>query len=247
MLRECVKNILSKKVAEHINDNDNNILLMPFPKNCMHCGKCMDNCPANAITIDNEWKVDLGKCIFCLECTEICPNGSLEKIPAPDYVVLKEELVISESKRPLYYNPTLPEEKIKHFGKSVSIREIDTGSCNACETEINCCSNPYYDMSRFGMKIVASPRHADILLVTGPMTVNMTEAAKRTYDAAAEPKLVVACGTCAISGGLFVKGDVTPGSADGTLKADMYIIGCPPSADRIIRSIMHAMKITEQR
>jgi len=247
MINECIRNLLGKPVAESIAKNETRDILMPFAEECLHCGKCADNCPVGAIHINGKWSVDLGRCVFCLECTEVCSNKKLIKIQAPDYVLSKEDLIVTEGVRPTYGNERLPKEMTKPFGRSVSIREIDAGSCNACETEINCCSNPYYDMSRFGLKIVASPRHADILLVTGPMTNNMKEAAKRTYDATSSPKLVVACGSCAISGGLFVKGDVNPGATDGVMKANVYIIGCPPSPDRIVRSILGAMGLTGQR
>ncbi|MBQ2763263.1 MAG: oxidoreductase [Candidatus Methanomethylophilaceae archaeon] len=168
-------------------------------------------------------------------------------IPAPDYSLTRDGLIFDENDNPSVESEILPKDVLKKFGKSVSIREIDSGSCNACECEINCCSNRYYDMSRFGLKIVASPRHADVLLVTGPMTKNMELAAVRTYDAAPFPKLVIAMGTCAISGGLFAEGDVSEGATDSVLKADMYITGCPPSPARIIRSLTSAFGITGRR
>ncbi len=102
-------------------------------------------------------------------------------------------------------------------------------------------------MGRFGLKIVASPRHADVFIVTGPMTENMVEATKRTYDAAPFPKMVIAAGTCAISNGIFVDGDVREGGAGSVLHPDMYIIGCPPSPNRMIRSILRAFGLIERR
>lgn len=248
MLSFDLRNAFSKKVAESIPVLNGNMLSMPFPEGCTHCGVCIGNCPSKAISIvDGEWTIDIGRCVFCLECTEICPDDALTKIPAPDYALSRDGMVYSESKRPDYHYETLPKEIIRSFGRSISIREIDAGSCNACETEINCCSNPYYDMARFGLKIVASPRHADVFIVTGPMTENMVEAAQRTYDAAPYPKMVIAAGTCAISNGIFVDGDVREGGAESVLHPDMYIIGCPPSPNRIIRSILRAFGIIGQR
>ena len=248
MLSFNLKNAFSKKVAESIPVLNENSLMMPFPEGCTHCGACIDNCPSKAIDIiDDRWTIDLGRCVFCLECTEICPEHLLTKIPALDYALTRDEMVYTESKGPDYRYERLPEEFIRSFGRSISIREIDAGSCNACETEINCCSNPYYDMGRFGLKIVASPRHADVFIVTGPMTENMVEATERTYDAAPFPKMVIAAGTCAISNGIFVDGDVREGGVGSVLHPDMYIIGCPPSPNRIIRSILKAFGFIEQR
>lgn len=243
MISDLLKNVFAKKDAESVEKLYDRHLQMPFPTGCRHCGKCMEGCLSKAITIDKEWTIDLGKCIFCMECVDACEE--MGTIDAPDYSLTREGLIYSESRRPGGEPERLPREKIRSFGKSVAIREIDAGSCNACESEINCCSNPYYDMGRFGLKIVASPRHADVLLVTGPMTKNMALAAKRTYDAAPYPKLVIAAGACAISGAIFVEGDVLPDSTDAVLDADMYIIGCPPFPALIIRSILCAFGFIE--
>ena len=132
------------------------------------------------------------------------------------------------------------------LGRSLSIREVDAGSCNACEIEVNSAGNPYYDMSRFGIKITASPRHADVILVTGPMTRNMHTASLMTYDVAPFPKMVVAFGTCAISGGIFVGGDVVGEGVKDTLNVDVYIPGCPPSPDRLIMALLKALGFSEQ-
>lgn len=238
--------MIAKKDAESVEKLFDAPLMMPFPEQCAHCGNCAEACPPKAITVADEWSVDLGKCIFCMDCINVCEK--LGKVPAPDYSLTREGLVFSESKGSGFVNERLPKEKTKPFGKSVAIREIDAGSCNACESEINCCSNPFYDMGRFGLKIVASPRHADVLLVTGPMTRNMAVATKKTYDASPFPKLVIAMGTCAISGGIFVKGDVLPEATEAVLEPDMYITGCPPTPAHIIRSILCAFGfVTEPR
>lgn len=238
MWRNLFENIFARKDAESVDEMDGRRLMMPFPTGCRHCGACAEGCMSKAITIGDEWTIDLGKCIFCMECVDACEEMGV--IEAPGYSLSRENLVYSESRKPTGEYERFPKEVVKRFGRSLAIREVDTGSCNACESEIGCCSNPYYDMGRFGLKIVASPRHADILLVTGPMTSNMAVAARRTYEAAPHPKLVVAAGACAISGAIFVEGDVLPGSADSILKADMYILGCPPSPSVIISSLLHA-------
>ncbi len=243
MLKRCMSNIFSKKDAEPL-DKECTVLMMPYTKECTHCGKCVDICVTKAITLDDEWTIDLGKCMFCMECVDICPDKKINTVPAPDYSLRREDLIFSESREPSTDCEKFSKEIIAPFKGSVNIRELDAGSCNVCENEINCCSNPYYDMSRYGLKIVASPRHADVILVTGPMTVNMSTASKKTYDATPFPKLVIASGTCAISGGPFVGGDIM-GGTDSVLKADMYITGCPPSPDRLIRSLLKAFNIIE--
>lgn len=208
---------------------------------CKGCGRCAGNCPTGAIAIDDGWKVDLGRCIFCMDCAMVCPDGCIEEAPAPDYTLTREGLVIGRGTDVSSLEERLDEKTRRMFGRSVSLRELDTGSCNACEVDLNCMSNQFYDIHRFGIKVVASPRHADGLIVTGPMCTNMREAAERTYGAVPEPKLVIASGTCAISGGMFVEGDVVGEGIGSVLKPSIYIPGCPPSPDRVIRTLVKAL------
>ena len=208
---------------------------------CKGCGRCAGNCPTKAIIIDDGWKVDLGKCIFCMDCAMVCPEGCISEADAPDYALTREELIVSRDTVVGEMEKPLDPSTRRMFGKSVALRELDTGSCNGCEVDLNCMSNQFYDMHRFGIKIVASPRHADGLIVTGPMCSNMKEAAERTYGAVPAPKLVIASGTCAISGGVFVQGDVVGEGIEGVLEPTMYIPGCPPTPDRVIRSLVKAL------
>ena len=124
------------------------------------------------------------------------------------------------------------------FGRSFHIREVDTGSCGACESEIIACSNPMYDIQRFGIDFVASPRHADALLVTGPVSKNMELAFKKTYEAMPGPKFVITCGDCAKGGGLFKDSYYTCAGVQNVLPVTLHIPGCPPSPTRIILSLI---------
>ena len=124
------------------------------------------------------------------------------------------------------------------LGRSISIRHVDAGSCNGCELEIHALSNAFYDLERFGLRFVASPRHADVLTVTGPVTKNMREALKRTYDAMPDPKWVVAIGTCAVDGGLFAGSDAVVGGVNDVLPVDLHIRGCPPSPTEILKGLI---------
>ena len=126
----------------------------------------------------------------------------------------------------------------KRLGRSLSLRLVDAGSCNGCELELNALSNPYYDLERFGLRFVASPRHADVLLITGPVTRNMREALLRTYDAMPAPKWVVAVGDCATCGGLYADSYACEGGAAAVLSVDLRIAGCPPSPGQLLQGLL---------
>ena len=126
----------------------------------------------------------------------------------------------------------------RRLGRSLSIREVDSGSCNGCELEIHALSNAYYDLERFGLRFVASPRHADVLLVTGPVTKNMRTALERTYNAMPNPKWVVAVGECARDGGCFAGSYAVVGSVAQVVPVDLHVDGCPPSPLEILRGLL---------
>ena len=128
------------------------------------------------------------------------------------------------------------------FGRSLHIREVDTGSCGACESEIISANNPIYDLQRFGINFVASPRHADALLVTGPVSKNMLLALKKTYDSSPGPKFVITLGDCALDGGMFKDSYYTEGAVKDILPVVLHIPGCPPSPMAIIKSLLSFLK-----
>lgn len=126
----------------------------------------------------------------------------------------------------------------QRLGRSLSIREVDAGSCNGCELEIHALSNAFYDLERFGLHIVASPRHADVLMVTGPVTKNMREALQRTYDATPAPKWVVAVGDCALNGGMFAGSYAVEGGVATVVPVDLHIPGCPPTPTDLLKGLL---------
>jgi Ni,Fe-hydrogenase III small subunit len=126
----------------------------------------------------------------------------------------------------------------RRLGRSLSIREVDAGSCNGCELEIHALNNAFYDLERFGLRFVASPRHADVLLVTGPVTKNMREALERTYNATPDPKWVVALGDCALNGGIFAGSYAVVGGVSNVVPVDLHIRGCPPSPIEILKGLI---------
>jgi len=130
----------------------------------------------------------------------------------------------------------------KQLGRSLAIREVDAGSCNGCELEIHALGNPYYDVERYGIRFVASPRHADMLLVTGPVTKNMAEALKRTYNAVPAPKWVVAVGDCAIDGGCFARSYAVAGGVGDVIPVDLHVSGCPPSPTKLLSEILTLLR-----
>jgi len=135
----------------------------------------------------------------------------------------------------------------RRLGRSLSIREVDAGSCNGCELEIHALQNAFYDLERFGLRFVASPRHADVLMVTGPVTKNMREALERTYNATPSPKWVVAVGDCAFDGGLFSKSYAVAGGVGAIIAVDLHIKGCPPQPIDLLRGLLTLLQESPAR
>ena len=158
-------------------------------------------------------------------------QGSLtERPPVPDEAALAE-LAKNVNK----------EAQIK-LGRSLSIRQVDAGSCNGCELEIHALNNAFYDLERFGLRFVASPRHADVLLVTGPVTKNMREALERTYNATPDPKWVIAVGSCAADGGVFAGSYAVEGGVKDVVPVDLHIRGCPPSPVDLLKGLLALLR-----
>jgi Ni,Fe-hydrogenase III small subunit len=131
----------------------------------------------------------------------------------------------------------------RKLGRSLSIREVDAGSCNGCELEIHALNNAFYDLERFGLRFVASPRHADVLMVTGPVTRNMREALERTYNATPDPKWVVAVGDCAVDGGIFAGNYAVAGGVTSVVPVDLHIRGCPPTPEQLLAGLLALLDV----
>ena len=163
---------------------------------------------------------------------ESLSHGPLtEPAPAPDEAALAE---LAQS---------VNRAARARLGRSLSIRHVDAGSCNGCELEIHALSNAFYDLERLGLRFVASPRHADVLTVTGPVTKNMREALLRTYNAMPDPKWVVAIGRCAVDGGIFIGGYAVVGGVKDVIPVDLHIRGCPPSPTKILKGLMALLEL----
>lgn len=191
--------------------------------------------------------LDMGKCFLCGRCSEVSPDLFKMKSAFATPAKKREELVellgenapVDESFEKM--GKELKEKIGKILGRSLAVREVDAGSCNGCEVEITALNNPIYDIERFGIHFVASPRHADVLLVTGPASRNMEVALKRTYEATPDPKIVVAVGACGCSGGIFGDTYATTGGIDKVVPVDVYIPGCPPRPEAILYGLLSAV------
>ena len=192
------------------------------------CGDCLRTCPFGAIEATPDGpRLDLGRCLFCGACESVCTSGVLTF--SRDHRLAarrREDLLAGVGGHTL---ATALDEKMRRlFGRSLKLRQVSAGGCNACEADLNVLNTLVFDLGRFGIQFVASPRHADGLLVTGPVTENMRFALLETYAALPAPKLVIASGACAIGGGPFRGSPEVHDGIGDLLPVDLYIPGCPP-------------------
>jgi Ni,Fe-hydrogenase III small subunit/formate hydrogenlyase subunit 6/NADH:ubiquinone oxidoreductase subunit I len=232
------------------------------------CHACVEACPTKAISQDKDkLQVDLGRCLFCVDCRRACPSGAVEF--TEDYRLAtrrREDLVVdgrpvaredpvasglragrlalgqeNASGGELKLAKALDDQSRRLFGRSLKLRQVSAGGCSACEADLNVLSTVVFDLGRFGIQFVAAPRHADAVVITGPVTANMKEALLKTYEAIPAPKLVIAVGACAISGGPYIDHAHCTNGAPATLPVDLFIPGCPPHPITILDGLLRLL------
>jgi Ni,Fe-hydrogenase III small subunit/formate hydrogenlyase subunit 6/NADH:ubiquinone oxidoreductase subunit I len=210
-------------------------------------GACAQACPVGAIRVDAAFVLDRARCISCSRCIDVCPTRALApgltfaepaRTRADLLVPAKEHAAHDVAERA---GRDVADRARRVLGRSLHVRHLDAGSCNGCDWEINATTNAVHDIQRFGIDFVASPRHADVLLVTGTVTRNLEIAALRTYDAMGDPRLVVAVGACASSGSPYPEGYASGRGAASILPVDVFIPGCPPRPEAIIQGLLLAV------
>jgi Ni,Fe-hydrogenase III small subunit/formate hydrogenlyase subunit 6/NADH:ubiquinone oxidoreductase subunit I len=244
-------------------------------KACTACDACVSACPTGALHSERPapdrktLSLSYALCIQCRECVEACPERAIHAGRESEMAAYSREQLTERAsfdvdlatgrasfrKVEASPGPGLEESAAKlaerirgRLGRSLYVRQVDAGSCNGCELEIAATANPVFDLERFGIHFVASPRHADVLLVTGPVTRNMEIALRRTYEATPEPRVVVAVGACGCSGGIFGEGTYASlGGVDRAVPVDVYVPGCPPRPSTILNGLLVAMGMRQDR
>lgn len=214
-------------------------------QNCeINCTKCVEICPSQAIEL-NPISIQLHKCVFCLECQHTC---SVNKIQFTNELQISsnsiEKLRIKEgNNNPITFDTDkIRKEVVQKIGRALRLRLVSAGSCNGCELELGASGNVNFDMGRYGIEFLASPRHCDGLVITGPITENNFDSVRLTYDAIPEPKIVILVGSCATGGGLFTQSPALRRQILSELKPDLYIPGCPIHPLTFINGILDFLK-----
>ncbi len=215
------------------------------PERCVAgCAACSQACPTDAISGSGTpgLTLDMGACLFCARCQDACPEGAIAFTGDHRLAMRgRDELQVRGDEPTLVR--ALETEMLRRFGRSLQLRQVSAGGCSGCEAELNAAGNVQFDLARFGVRFVASPRHADGIVVTGPVSENMRAALRATWEATPAPRLVIAVGACAISGGLFAgAGPCHGGAAEGLgVPVDLHVPGCPPHPITILDGLLRLL------
>jgi Ni,Fe-hydrogenase III small subunit/NAD-dependent dihydropyrimidine dehydrogenase PreA subunit len=207
------------------------------------CQACVQACPSSACALDplqpqDPLRIDLGRCVMCGDCAPACPAGKLTFSNDVKLCATTREALTVSAAHPDIDPVQVSAELKRRFGRSLKLRSVSAGGCNGCEMEINAWGNVNFDIGRYGIDIVASPRHADALVLSGPITRNMITALEQTWQAIPEPKLVIAVGACAISGGVFATSEALQREFLQRFPPTLYVPGCPAHPLTFISGIM---------
>jgi len=240
-LRQGRRTIAFPDPAPSLSDRFRGRPLLDQAKCAEPCSACADACPTDAITRDGgELRLDLGRCLFCRECVDACPEGALSYTHDHRLATRgRADLVLGSGAFRLA--TAFGEESRRLFGRSLKLRQVSAGGCNGCEADVNVLNTVVFDLGRFGIEFVASPRHADGLLITGALSENMMLALEKTYAAVPPPKIVVAVGACAISGGPFLDHPEVHNGAQDLVPIDLYVPGCPPHPLTILDGLLRLL------
>lgn len=205
------------------------------------CRECAEACPTKAIALTNKGvSIDLGKCLFCTDCEDACRAGAMRHSHDHRLAVrTRQDLILEDAT--LKVAEALDMKSRRLFGRSLKLRQVSAGGCNACEADLNVLETIVFDLGRFGIQFVASPRHADGIVVTGPVTENMRTALLDTYAAVPAPKLVIAVGACAISGGPYADNPEVHNGSGSFLPVDLFVPGCPPHPITILDGLLRLL------
>jgi Ni,Fe-hydrogenase III small subunit len=215
-------------------------VLAPGP--CSGCSACKDACPTAAIGLE-PLSLDLGRCVFCNACVEACPDEKIAFTPEPKMGASARDDLVVRAGDEERVRVRASETFARVFGRSLKMRQVSAGGCNACELELNALANPNFDAQRFGIEWVASPRHADALVVTGPLTRTMRDAIRLAWDAMPEPRFLVAVGACTISGGLYEGASGVDRTFLDEVAPALFVPGCPPHPLTFVNAILDFLAI----
>jgi Ni,Fe-hydrogenase III small subunit len=223
------------------------------PAKCQDgCRECVDACLPGAISLEppvspERVKVDYGRCVACQMCIESCPTGAFTSSGDWAVGVRRREDLVWATAAASEDGVAVKREIRRVFGRSLHVRHVDAGSCNGCESELQALNSPYYNLHRLGIFFTPSPRFADLLLVTGPVTYAMRDPLKEAYEGMPEPRFVMAVGTCAVSGGTNGGGYACGNGLDEVLPVDVYLPGCPPNPPAIMHALLMLLGRMPQR